>query len=194
MSDVEPDLDASLLQARSGDQAALGVLWRRLSPAVHGFLRARGAADPDALTNEVFLGAFAALPEFVGDVAQFRGLLFTIAQRRLVDEFRRRSRRPAEVAWDVELDDLPGPSAEDTVMSGQDEAGARALLDDLPPDQREVLMLRIFGDLTVDQVAAALGKTPGAVKALQRRGLDNLRRRVHADRAPATDLPSRRTP
>jgi RNA polymerase sigma-70 factor (ECF subfamily) len=145
---------------------------------VCGYLRAKGAGDPEASTNEVFLGAFGALADFVGDAAQFRGLLFTIAQRRLVDEFRRRARRPLEVEWSPELDDRLDESAEHHVLAGHGEREARALLDGLPPDQKDVMMLRIFGDLTIEQIAGALDKTPGAVKALQRRGLENLRRRL----------------
>jgi RNA polymerase sigma-70 factor (ECF subfamily) len=171
-------LDASLDEARAGSQAAYGELWRRLSPAVCGYLRAKGAGDADATTNEVFLQAFGALPGFVGDADRFRGLLFTIAQRRLVDELRRRSRRVVEVEWSPELDDRHDQSAEHQVLAGDGDREARALLDGLPPDQRDVMMLRIFGDLTVDQIATTLGKTPGAVKQLQRRGLENLRRRV----------------
>jgi RNA polymerase sigma-70 factor (ECF subfamily) len=185
MTAMEKALDATLRAARSGSQAALGELWRHLSPAVCGFLRAKGAVDPESSTSEVFLGAFGALDDFVGDADAFRGLLFTIAQRRLVDEFRRRARRPVEVEWSPELDPRCDESAEHHVLVGQGHEDARTLLDGLPSDQRDVLMLRIFGDLTVDQVAAALGKTPGAVKQLQRRGLDNLRRRIDA---PETDL------
>ena len=69
------------------------------------------------------------------------------------------------------------------------ELQARALLDDLPQDQKDVMMLRIFGDLTVDQIATTLGKTSGAVKALQRRGLHNLRRRVLSAATPTDDPP-----
>ena len=178
MNPVQPSLDASLVEARAGSQAALGELWRRLSPAVCGYLRAKGAGDPDATTNEVFLGAFEALPGFVGDADQFRGLLFTIAQRRLVDELRRRSRRVVEVAWSPELDERHDASAEHHALAAHGDDEARTLLDGLAPDQRDVMMLRIFGDLTVDQIAATLGKSTGAVKQLQRRALDNLRRRV----------------
>ena len=49
------------------------------------------------------------------------------------------------------------------------------LLDRLNADQRAVLMLRVIGDLSIDETATALGKTPGAVKQLQRRGLLALR-------------------
>jgi RNA polymerase sigma-70 factor (ECF subfamily) len=45
----------------------------------------------------------------------------------------------------------------------------------LAPDQRDVLLLRIVADCTIDQIARILGKRPGAVKALQRRGLAALR-------------------
>jgi len=48
----------------------------------------------------------------------------------------------------------------------------------LPEDQRNVMVLRIVADLTVEQVAQVLGKRPGAVKALQRRALDSLRRKL----------------
>lgn len=52
------------------------------------------------------------------------------------------------------------------------------VLADLAPEQREVLTLRIVGDLTVEQVAEVLGKSPGAVKSLQHRGVAALRRRL----------------
>ena len=51
-----------------------------------------------------------------------------------------------------------------------------AVLDDLPPDQRAVLLLRILGDMTIEEIARAVGKRPGAVKALQRRGLKRVGR------------------
>ena len=54
----------------------------------------------------------------------------------------------------------------------------REVLATLAPDQRDVIALRVIADLSVDQVAAALGKQPGAVKALQRRGLASLRRQL----------------
>ena len=52
------------------------------------------------------------------------------------------------------------------------------LLDALTADQRDVLLLRIIGGLTIDQVAAAVGRKPGAVKMLQARGLAAIRREI----------------
>jgi len=62
---------------------------------------------------------------------------------------------------------------EDAVARMAD-ASVRAAIEQLAPDQRAVLLLRIIGDLTIEEIARALGKRPGAVKALQRRGLRRL--------------------
>ncbi len=57
----------------------------------------------------------------------------------------------------------------------------RRMLTRLAPDQRDVLLLRVLGDLTVAQTAAVVGKSYEAVKALQRRGIATLRRNIDAD-------------
>ena len=51
----------------------------------------------------------------------------------------------------------------------------------LSPDQREVLLLRVVGDLTVEQVATIVGKTVGSVKATQRRALSSLRKSIEQE-------------
>jgi RNA polymerase sigma factor (sigma-70 family) len=177
--------DEVLAAAQTGEAWAFRVLWESLSPAVAGYLRAKGATDPDDLTSEVFLAAFTQLASFSGDDAALRGYVFTIARRRLVDDLRRRSRRGPQVEWTEETDQRRTGSAEDVALDSLGSTRTRELLDSLAPDQRDVLVLRIFGDLTVEQVAEALGKRPGAVKALQRRGLEALRKKVSADPYPS---------
>lgn len=183
--DRDVPLNDVLFRARSGSPEAYAEIWRRLSPSVGGFVRSRGSREPDDLTSEVFLAAFRALPSFVGGEREFRGLVFTIAKRRLVDEFRRRGRRPIELPWSAETDHRSAISAEQAALQVHGTHEAAALLRGLAPDQRDVLELRILGDLTVDQIAAVLHKSPGAVKALQRRGLESLRRKLEpSGRAP----------
>jgi RNA polymerase sigma-70 factor (ECF subfamily) len=58
------------------------------------------------------------------------------------------------------------------------------LCEQLPPDQRDVLLLRLVGDMTVEQVAASLDKSRGAVKALQRRALVRLRSEIERQGVP----------
>jgi RNA polymerase sigma-70 factor (ECF subfamily) len=185
---VEPwDFAETLRAAQRGDQQGYAGLWRTFSPRIAGFLRGRGVVDIDAVTSHVFCDAFGSLDTFTGNENAFAAFLFTIARRRAVDVHRRRARQPQEtLTWDTEHGDRTDRtelSAEDTVMLAEDHRWALSVLATLSEDQREVLLLRIVGDLTVEAVANELGKTPGAVKALQRRGLDTLRRTALAEQA-----------
>jgi RNA polymerase sigma-70 factor (ECF subfamily) len=65
-------------------------LYADLAPVVAGYLRVQGAAEPEDLTSEVFLGVFTGIDSFEGSETQFRSWVFTIAYSRLVDERRRR--------------------------------------------------------------------------------------------------------
>ncbi len=171
-----PAFDDVLVAAQAGAAWAFEVLYRDLSPAVTGYLRLHGALDPDDLASETFLAVFRGLAGFSGDEDGLRSWVFTIAHRRLVDDWRRRSRRPqlADDADDL-LPDTPGGDVEDDVLTRLGTETVHRMCAGLPADQRSVLLLRVLADLTVEQVAATLGKTPGAVKALQRRGLAALR-------------------
>ncbi len=166
----------SVLQAAQLDAGwAYDRLYRWLSPSVCGYLRMQGAADPEDLTSEVFLGAFQAIGSFEGGEAQFRSWVFTIAHRRLQDERRRLARHPHLAEIDPELT-VPGGDVEREAL---DALGAQWVVRAsaaLSPDQRTVLLLRVVADLTAEQVAAITGKRVGAVRALQRRGLGAMRR------------------
>jgi RNA polymerase sigma factor (sigma-70 family) len=167
--------DDVLAAGRAGAAWAFEVLYRDLAPAVTGYLRLHGAAEPDDLASETFIGVLTGLAGFRGDEEAFRAWVFTIAHRRLVDDWRRRGRRPQVTDDDAVLADLGGGDVEDDafVRIGTDDV--HRLCATLPTDQRAVLLLRILGDLTVEQVAAVLGRSAGSVKALQRRGLRSLR-------------------
>ena len=171
------DFGEVLTAAQSGTPWACTELWVRYAPRVTAFLRARGSHEPEDLTSDVFLTVFKNLHAFCGDESGFRAYLFTIARRRLIDELRRRSRRPTQDEWSEAADTRRTSSAEDHALDQAGTAWARDMIDSLSPDQRDVLLLRIFGDFTVEQVAEVLGKPEGAVKALQRRGLAALRRK-----------------
>lgn len=173
-----------LAAARLGQPWALTVLFRRFSGPVAGFVRARSPAEADDIVSEVFTAALTSLDRFVGDESDFRGWLFTIASRRVVDDLRRRSRRVDTTPYEPDLDDRRVGSAEDSCLTDLGTEWARAVLARLAPDQRDVLLLRVVGDLTVEQVAAVLGKTIGAVKQLQRRGLASARKMLDSEGVP----------
>ena len=168
--------DNVLYAARAGAEWAWERIYAELAPGVRGYLRANGAADADDLVSEVFLQVVRGLDGFSGGEGAFRGWVYTIAHRRLVDDVRRRVRRPATVLGPDDLAALApaGGDVEDEAHAALDAERVRAAIDGLPRDQRAVLLLRIIGDLTVEQIAEAVGKKPGAVKALQRRALRRL--------------------
>jgi len=176
--------DEVLAAARLGQPWALSALFRSYAGPVAGYVRARSPAEPDDLVSEIFTSVFTSLDRFSGGEADFRGWLFTIAQRRVVDELRRRSRRVETTAYLSENDSRKVASAEQDSLDRMGEQWVRGVLDRLAPDQREVLLLRILGDLTVEQVSGLVGKSAGAVKALQRRGLAAAEKIVRAEGVP----------
>ncbi len=162
---------------RAGADWSWRVLYDDLAPLLRRYLRAAGAEDADDLVGETFVRLVRSVERFEGDERAFRAWAFTIARTRLVDEVRRRSRRPSAAVAPEQLEALgPTGHVEDDAMRSLAEQRVRAVLETLTPDQRDVLLLRLLADLTVDEVARVLGKRPGAVKALQARGLEGIRR------------------
>jgi RNA polymerase sigma factor (sigma-70 family) len=182
-----PPFEQLLAAAQANSGWAFAGLYESLAPRVAGYLRASGVEEPDDLTSEVFLAVFTGLATFRGGEAQFRSWVFTIAHHRIVDFRRAQARRPRLASLDVLYADATSPAAESAEGGALRNVGTgrvERLLDSLAPDQRDVLALRVVADLTVDQVADALGKSSGAVKALQRRALATLRRRLSTEAVP----------
>jgi RNA polymerase sigma-70 factor (ECF subfamily) len=175
--------DDILAAARTGAGWAFEVLYRDLAPGVTGYLRLHGALEPDDVASETFLSVFTGLTGFTGDEDGLRAWVFTIAHRRLVDDWRRRSRRPQLSDEEPDAADLVGGDVEDDVLGRLGTDTVTELCSGLPADQRSVLLLRILADLTVEQVGQVLGRSVPSVKALQRRGLRTLRDRIEAGRS-----------
>jgi RNA polymerase sigma factor (sigma-70 family) len=168
--------EAVLSAARAGAAWAWERIYGELAPKVTGYLRAHGAGEPEDLAGEVFLQVVRGLPGFTGDWDEFRAWTFTIVHRRLVDDLRRRGRRPvvAEAADTIEALAGAGGDVSADAEAQIADAGVRAAIAALPRDQRAVVLLRIIGDLTIEEIARTLGKRPGAIKALQRRAFKRL--------------------
>ncbi|MEX2253193.1 MAG: sigma-70 family RNA polymerase sigma factor [Thermoleophilaceae bacterium] len=174
-----------LAAAQTGAGWALERFWRSYAGAVTGYLRLQGVAEPEDLTSEVFIGAFRSIGRFAGGEAAFRSWLFTIAHRKVIDARRAAGRRAAV----TELDDaaaqpISAARPDDEVLRQLATERVKALCERLVADQRDVLLLRLVGGFTVDEVAAAIDKSPRAVKALQRRGLVALRKILEREGVP----------
>ena len=172
---------ADLVAARLREPAALTRIYTAYAPALFRFFMA-SVSDrhlAEDLTGSTFVSAIEGLPKFRGPVEALGGWLFQIARHDLYDHRRKQSRSRTEP-----LDDnLTEAAASDATVDPEELAidrleGSRVMgaLRELSPDQREVLLLRMAEGMTAPEVAIVLGKTTGAVKALQHRGLASLAR------------------
>ncbi|MDO8121924.1 RNA polymerase sigma factor [Isoptericola sp. b490] len=168
--------DDVLDRARSGSADAFTALYRELAGPVAAYLRAKGVPDVEDVTSDVFVAVFTGIARFEGDAAGFRAWVFTIAHRRVVDTWRRAGRRPVSEPFEAHEDPRVVPSAEQEALERVGQTRALELLGLLTESQREVLLLRILADLSLEEVAAVVGRPVGAVKSLQHRGLAALRR------------------
>ena len=164
--------------AKSGAEWAWSTLYREYWGPVVGYLRSRGASEPEDVGSEVLLKIARGVHRFEGDERSFRSWVFVIAHRSLIDDRRRASRRPQTTEWHRDVGD-GGDVGGDVEQEALDQLVTGELLEALEAltdAQRDVLSLRLVAGLTVEQVADAVGKRPGAVKALQRRALASLQK------------------
>ncbi|MFZ6003117.1 MAG: RNA polymerase sigma factor [Actinomycetota bacterium] len=160
--------------AQEGDPAGFDALVRALEGPLTGFVRARRASDPEGLANEVLVRVFSGIADFEGNAPQFRAWVFRIARNLLIDERRKAGRRPDTVATAPDqLPEQPSPAVLPDALDQSERI--EAILDHVTPEQREVLLLRVVAGLGVEETAEVLGCQPGAVRALQHRGLKRLR-------------------
>jgi RNA polymerase sigma-70 factor, ECF subfamily len=172
-----PDLDDALERARTGDESGFAELWRALHPALLRYLSVRGNDAPEDLAAETWLQVVRDLRGFHGDATSFRAWLFTLARHRAVDQGRARASRPVvPVAEPHAEDDASTPSAEHHAVEREATTAALRLVATLPPDQAEMVMLRVVAGLDVAVVAELVGKKPGAVRVAVHRALKSLSR------------------
>jgi RNA polymerase sigma-70 factor (ECF subfamily) len=194
---IRTSFDVVLSAAQRGDESAFAILWRDIQPALLRYLRvATGEASAGSRSTlvletaedvaaDTWLDVVRGLGDFTGGEAAFRGWIFTVARHRAVDAGRRAARRPARPVPNEALEWLPAADEPAEAALEADATGrALALIASLPPDQAEVVMLRVVAGLDVAQVAAIVGKSCGAVRVLAHRGLRRLADRL-TDHAPA---------
>lgn len=176
---LQQPFDDVLTAARRGDEGAWARLYDDLAPVLLGYLRGRGAPDPEDLMAEAWIQVVRHIDDFEGDERSFRSWVFTIAHRRLIDVRRASLRRPEDLspAEDIEPS-MPPSEAEPEALAALGTEEVLRLLDHLTEDQREVLLLRLVAGLRLAEVAEVTGRPRQAVKSLQKRGIEHLRRLV----------------
>jgi RNA polymerase sigma-70 factor, ECF subfamily len=151
-----------VLRCQAGDEAAFAELVERYQPRLRYYLRKmlhdlQGAEDA---LQDVWLDVFRAVSR-LAEVAAFRAWLYRIARDRALREFRKR--RPLLQALE-ELDPVDG-QAEEEHFTAEDVEHIHAALDELPAEQREVLVLRYIETMTYEAIAQVVGCRVGTVRS-----------------------------
>ena len=164
----------------AGRREALGPLHGRYASLVFGLAaRSLDRATAEEITQEVFLTVWQKAATFDPARGTFRAWVSHITQTRVINELRRRGRRPRATSGSDDTgsenlaDSSPGPA--EAVWREHRRAVVRAAVETLPPPQREALSLAFLEDLTNEQVAAFLKLPVGTAKSRIRAGLKSLR-------------------
>lgn len=172
----------------AGDKVAFQRLFALLAPRVHAFFL-RSFWDmtvADDLMQTTFLRVHQARASYRPDLPVLPWVL-TIADNVRRDELRRRGRLPPHVD-ETALEDDQGSPAADSGVSDADTRGeakaVRAAIARLPDSQRVVLQLHCYEELTFEEIARALGTTPGAARVRAARAYERLREELRAYLAP----------
>ena len=174
--DKSRDFCALLDAAATGHDASFETLVAPLLPRLRGYMRAQAGDDGEDLVGDVLLRVFRGLGGFSGGESELRSWVFTIAHHRLVDH--RRRRRRDELLDSAAAARICGGDAEQDAMDNLVESDLWLVLGRLAPAQRQALLLRVVAGLSVEEAAVVMGKKPGAVRVLQHRALESLRKRI----------------
>ena len=176
---LDGDFPQVLRRAAAGDASAFTRLWRDTHPPLLRYLFVSAGEAAEDVAADVWLEVARRIGSFRGGELEFRGWLFTMARRKMVDRHRYEARRPVSPTADGEL--LDRPAADDTATAALEEIStetALALIATLPRDQAEIIILRVVAGLDASRVAQVVGKSPGAVRVAAHRGLRTLRERL----------------
>ena len=176
---IGSDFAAVLSAAQAGDETAVATLYRDLNPRLVRYLAMRAPGVAEDLASEVWLAASRHLPGFVGDEGAFRGWMFTIARHQVAQHWRRAGRRRTDPVPDEDLAGRAGGDDPQETLIAQ--AAVRDLVAGLSGEQAEVVLLRVLGGFSVEEVAGILHKRPGTVRVIQHRALRKLAGRFSAE-------------
>jgi RNA polymerase sigma-70 factor (ECF subfamily) len=170
---LEAESDERLLiEAAQRDPRCFGELYENNFDHVYAFVASRvfDRAEAEDVTAEVFHQALANLAQFEWQGTPFIAWLLRIASNRIADRWQRQARRREIPDGDLE-EAGRNDGIERRVMLAQ-------LVEELPPDQRLVVVRRFLEQRSVRDIAAELRRSEGAVKQLQFRALQSLRNRL----------------
>lgn len=190
ISESENELQRVITRAQKGDPVAFDTLYERYAQHILRFLylRTREAENAQDLTQEVFMRVLKNIAKFeYRGEKSFLGWLYTIAGNVLIGYLRRK--RGVQTPLDEHIE-LVDPRGQERVSSAFERVFLLNAMSQLTEDQQQVITLKFFADLTNQEIASVIGRTEGAVKALQHRAIQSLQQIIERESA---DPPSAST-
>jgi RNA polymerase sigma-70 factor (ECF subfamily) len=168
--------ESLIRRAQQRDQVALTRLYEENFDKIYRYivLKIGDRTEAEDMTQQVFLNAIQSISSYKSKGMPFSSWLYRIAHNQVVDHLRRKSRRMT-VALDESIPvkgDDPGHIAEQRIEIEEIVAAAKGLT----LAQQEVISLRFGGELSVAECAKTMGKSEGAIKALQHSAIAALRK------------------
>ena len=174
------DEESLVRRAQQLDQVALTQLYEENFDRIYRYivLKIGDRTEAEDMTQQVFLNALKSISSYRFKGTPFSSWLYRIAHNQVVDYLRKKSKRPM-----VPLDETISAGGDDPERAAVKKLEAEELAEatkKLTKLQQEVISLRFGGELSVAEVAKAMGKSEGAVKALQHSAIVALRRVLSA--------------
>ena len=162
--------------ARGGDSEAFGLLYDHYQTSVYRFLyyRVGSVTLAEDLTSETFFRALRSMSSFKWQGKDFGAWLMTIARNQIADHFKAGRTRLELATEDMSAHDSVTEGPENAVLASLTNESLLAALGELPAEQQECLIMRFLQGLSIAETAKVLGRSDGAVKQLQLRGVRNL--------------------
>jgi RNA polymerase sigma-70 factor (ECF subfamily) len=162
--------------ARNGDSEAFGMLYDHYQGSVYRFVyyRVASVALAEDLVSETFFRALRSMSSFRWQGKDFGAWLMTIARNLTADHYKAGRTRLEYATEDMTPHDSPTEGPESEVLASLTNDALLTALKQLPTEQQECLIMRFLQGLSIAETAKVLGRSDGAVKQLQLRGVRNL--------------------
>lgn len=177
---AEGVLDAAIQRAKQGDEEAMRFLYLRYADNVYGYVCSivRDEHEAEDVTQQIFAKLKTALQRYEPRSVPFSAWILRIAHNAAIDSMRARRAVPCE--------EVRSPDLEDASMARERSQDLQQAIATLPPEQREVIVMRFVLGLSPKEIAERIGRSEDAVHGLQHRGRVSLRRELTAlQSAPA---------
>jgi RNA polymerase sigma-70 factor (ECF subfamily) len=173
--------EQALVERAKRDPNAFGELYDRYQLQMYRFVysRVRDQSAAEDVTHEVFMKALRSIGRYQDTGKPFSSWLYQIAVNSVADRYR--AARPVEDIDEQRDLAMAGPALEDVASQRDELRRIWAVVETLPKQQKIAMVLKFQEDLKIEDIAVAMGKTPGAVKLLIHRGVTKVRQTMGPD-------------